>query len=52
MSPLVMRLVSINSFLNRVDFLVQTEFTANQLLRSLNKPENSLTMVLELKKLF
>nr|WP_082305698.1 MULTISPECIES: transporter substrate-binding domain-containing protein [unclassified Pseudoalteromonas] len=42
--------VSINKlFLNRVDFLVQTEFTANQLLRSLNKPENSLTMVLELK---
>jgi len=42
--------ISINKlFLNRVDFIVQTEFTANQLLRSLNKPENSLTKVLELK---
>jgi len=42
--------ISVNQlFLNRVDFIVQTEFTANQLLRTLNKPENSLSKVLELK---
>jgi len=42
--------ISINKlFSYRVDFIVQTEFTANQLLKVLNKPENSLSKVLELK---
>jgi len=42
--------ISINKlFSNRVDYVVQTEFTANQLLRLLNKPENSLSKVIELK---
>ena len=42
--------ISVNKlFSNRVDYIVQTEFTSNQLLGLLNKPENSLSKVIELK---